>query len=95
MDHRGSNHCKILLLAENVSIKSSSCTLLQFMESCFRIKTRKWDKWYELHSPEYACVLFNTKTSVCVFSAGFDHGKNIIIIPYICLITILCDDYEI
>ncbi len=51
-DHRGSTHCKLggdNLFEDTVEI-SLPCTIVQFAEALFRIKSHKWDYYYELYS---------------------------------------------
>ncbi len=68
-DHRGATHCKLdkdSLYEEHVEI-SLPCTILQFAQALFRIKSHKWDMWYELYS---VCDYDDGTLSV-----GFDHGS--------------------
>ena len=48
-DHRGSDHCKVKLAFYDTYVVKCPTNLLHFMETCYRVKSHKWDKWYELY----------------------------------------------
>ena len=74
-DHRGDTHCKLdsdFLFEEHVSL-TTPFTVDQLAEALFRIKSHKWDKWYELYSS--ANFSSNVITSNMSLKIGFDHGS--------------------
>lgn len=70
-DHRGSNHCKIDLQFYNVYTIEQPITLHKLAFGLFRIKSHKWDKWYELYSE---CT-FREINNTLFIRANFDHGS--------------------
>ena len=69
-DHRGSTHCKLgrdNLYEDSVEI-SLPCTIIQFAQELFRVKSHKWDKWYKLYSS--SDYVFDDETLFLSFSHG-------------------------
>jgi hypothetical protein len=69
-DHRGSNHTKIEL-DFHPEYELPNNTQAAFIEGLYRIKSHKFDKWYELYS---RCTV-RLVGSVIVVSLTFDHGS--------------------
>lgn len=70
-DHRGSDHCKIYLECYDTFRMGCPIDLLTFANNLYRIKSHKWDKWYELFC---GVVLINNKDSLRIIME-FDHGS--------------------
>jgi len=70
-DHRGSDHTKIILDFHDHYILNSNCSLQQFADACYRVKSHKFDYWYELYSD--AQIMEQTDTYYIDIS--FDHGS--------------------
>lgn len=86
-DHRGSDHCKIKLdYHEQFEIKFP-VTFNKLIDACYRIKSHKEDKWYELFSsvskiqiiPKQERFLWNIKPEdrrdALYLNVSFDHGS--------------------
>lgn len=70
-DHRGSTHCKVDLAYEDLIEFDSYISLKTLIEVYYRIKSHKFDKWYELYSStglDYDDYTANV-------SVKFDHGS--------------------
>lgn len=66
-DHQGSTHCQLDVgMEENIEL-ALPCSLLELAEALFRIKSHKWDKWYEMYG--HAHVQDGT------LFVSFDHGS--------------------
>src|SRR5579872_3254557 len=48
-DHRGSDHVRIILPFERQVELPATMTFGEFAEACYRIKSHKFDHWYELY----------------------------------------------
>jgi hypothetical protein len=70
-DHRGSTHCNLRVDYED-SYKLTKLNLTQLIVGLYRIKSHKFDKWYELFSDARISV---KNGSNLVISCGFDHGS--------------------
>lgn len=71
-DHRGSTHTILDVQMENNLFLKLPCTIHQLAEKLFRIKSHKWDKWYELFS-EVTAIFFDD--SYATLEVDFDHGS--------------------
>ena len=69
-DHRGSDHCKILLPFNTSSIMNSP-TLETFIKNLYLLKSHKFDKNYEMYC---SCIVVNKNESV-IITLTFDHGS--------------------
>jgi len=71
-DHRGSNHCRIVLdQICDINIQNM-ITMKQFIDICYQLKSHKWDTWYELYC---GIKYFGTKKNKISLSITFDHGS--------------------
>lgn len=71
-DHRGSNNTKVTLdFHDKYVIKNKSCTIGNFADACYRIKSHKFDYWYEL----YTYVLVSSNGRHIKLNFEFDHGS--------------------
>jgi hypothetical protein len=74
VDHRGSDHTEILLPAEySWTIKKPCITVQDLAEAFFRVKSHKFDSWYELYMQDYLQV--KLEDGVLTLTARFDHGS--------------------
>lgn len=74
LDHSGSTHCKLDNLYESEVELTLPCTLDQLAQALFKIKSHKWDKWYELFTG--AEIGFSsTDTGIIDLCIQFDHGS--------------------
>ena len=72
-DHRGSTHCRVYLEYEPKLELNLPITLLDFMKALYRLKSHKWDTWYELYS---AVSIDHTYLSdELTLELSFDHGS--------------------
>ena len=72
-DHRGSTHCRLFLPYEGDIELKLPITLLQYMDACYRIKSHKWDKWYELyHNISVETAYLSNDIRIVV---SFNHGS--------------------
>lgn len=71
MDHRGSDHCKVNLAFYDSYDIVLPITLYEFMKACYRIKSHKYDKWYEL----YCGADVSEEGEVIYVSVIYDHGS--------------------
>lgn len=67
VDHRGSTHCALQVDMEYEIELDLPCSLMKFAEVLFRLKSHKWDKWYEMYTD--AVIEENT------LHVSFDHGS--------------------
>lgn len=70
-DHRGSDHTKIILDFHDEFELENNCTLYKFADACYRVKSHKFDYWYEL----YGAVSIKSTKSEFKIDLGFDHGS--------------------
>lgn len=70
-DHRGSDHCKVSMDFHSEYILQLPCTLMDFMKAVYRLKSHKWDKWYEL----YGGVTTEQTSNFVRACFSFDHGS--------------------
>lgn len=71
-DHRGSNHCKIFLKQDcNIEIHGI-ITMKMFVDACYKLKSHKWDNWYELFCGSKH-IRFDDGNIIAV--VDFDHGS--------------------
>jgi hypothetical protein len=70
-DHRGSNHCKIALQYYDDYIISTPLTAHKLALAYYRIKSHKFDDWYELYC-NCNCMAENDTLNVYL---NFDHGS--------------------
>lgn len=73
-DHRGSTHCKIAVPFEQNIIIKLPCTLYDFAVALYRIKSHKWDSWYEMYGDATIRIPEND-IEVPVVHVEFDHGS--------------------
>jgi len=71
LDHRGSTHCKVKLDFYKMLNVDCPITLKEFFEELYRLKSHKWDYWYELYS---SCTTKLTRQQLNVVM-HFDHGS--------------------
>lgn len=70
-DHRGSDHCQVNLeFYEEYEVKLPA-TLYDFMNACYRIKSHKWGRWYEL----YCGGSVVRSDDMIELNTNFDHGS--------------------
>lgn len=72
-DHRGSDHCKIVIPYQNKTIDKEPITLYDLMIRYYLIKSHHWDKNYEMF-----CRLkykINKKKMTAKIFVEFDHGS--------------------
>lgn len=74
-DHRGSDHTRLILdfhPAVSIKPKHNRIRLADLTDACYRIKSHKFDYWYELY-----CGIKSHKTSSNTFMATvtYDHGS--------------------
>ena len=70
-DHRGSNHCKINLKYHETFSLEGPVKLVDFCSAMYRIKSHKWDKWYELFTGARTKV----ENDILFILVSFDHGS--------------------
>ena len=70
-DHRGSNHCNIYLPMHDKVVMTKFATLYDLAIAYYRLKSHKWDRWYELFS--YAMPV--RKKNDIIVNLVFDHGS--------------------
>jgi len=71
-DHRGSNHCKIFLSQNYIITIKGMITMKMFVDACYKLKSHKWDNWYELFSGTKH-IRFDDGNIIAV--VDFDHGS--------------------
>lgn len=74
-DHRGSNHTKLHLdYPPQITIKpkNGKISFKKFVYACFRIKSHKFDFWYELYRGVDTVIITDKTIEVHV---NFDHGS--------------------
>jgi hypothetical protein len=72
-DHRGSTHCKVFLNYESEIMKLNKDDInLRYLAECYyRLKSHKFDKWYELFTGlKYSKIFGRVKINL-----EFDHGS--------------------
>lgn len=81
-DHRGSDHCKIHLQYYYEYMMKCPINLLTFANNLYRVKSHKWDIWYELYCKvktiHIDCIKNNDKDkpkSNINIIMDFDHGS--------------------
>lgn len=72
-DHRGSNHTNIYLPFEESTMVKLPITLDVIIDKLFRLKSNKFDKWYELYVE--TIVKKNKKKDIIYINVKFDHGS--------------------
>lgn len=71
-DHRGSDHCRVHLAMKKYQMLTLPCSLSDLAQACYRIKSHKFDKWYELYSGITSIKISNN----CMYvGVNFDHGS--------------------
>jgi hypothetical protein len=73
-DHRGADHTKLMLdFHRQIILKPTDNKIYfkDFVDACFRIKSHKFDPWYEMYCG-VNCIKKNNKINV---SVRFDHGS--------------------
>jgi len=70
-DHRGSNHTKIRLDFNSI-FQLKSNTLSGLLEGIYRVKSHKFDTWYELFC---GVKEINISSKKIVITLDFDHGS--------------------
>lgn len=70
-DHRGSDHCELVLPFMN-KIKLSSPSLREYISALYLLKSHKFDKWYELY---IGSLIKKTKSGNRLVVLKFDHGS--------------------
>lgn len=71
-DHRGCDHCKVHLAFHSDYSLPLPCTLMDFMKAMYRIKSHKWDYWYELYG---GATVKSCKKGIMKVDFSFDHGS--------------------
>ena len=69
-DHRGQNHCKVLLEQSDVT-KNHFISLRSLIDIYYKVKCNKWDQWYEL----YCRTNVQIKDGTIIADLIFDHGS--------------------
>lgn len=70
-DHRGSDHCKVKLDFHKTYKVKCPINLEDFFKALYRMKSHKWDSWYELYIDSIITLNHNT---LCI-DLHFDHGS--------------------
>ena len=70
-DHRGSTHCNIYLKMHDEITTKKVISLYRLCNYFYKIKSHKWDKWYEL----YCRVKTSNVNGVITVDTIFDHGS--------------------
>ena len=70
-DHRGSTHCKIDIPYHADYTIDLPCDLETFADAIYKVKSHKWDNWYELYS---SCTIDVDDNLLHVY-LDFDHGS--------------------
>jgi hypothetical protein len=70
-DHRGSTHCKLYVKMENVVGFKGMITLYDLIHIFYRLKSHKFDKWYEMYCES---KVFSDNNSY-IIKLNFDHGS--------------------
>ena len=73
-DHRGSDHCRIQLPFEPTVLLRAPFTLAELLQATFRLKSHKFDFWYELFISASVQARPGKRTSMHV-RMKFDHGS--------------------
>jgi hypothetical protein len=74
-DHRGSDHTKLLLDFHSIyklNPNDNTISLKKFADACFRIKSHKFDFWYELY---YDVKNVKHTDDEIIINLAFDHGS--------------------
>jgi hypothetical protein len=71
-DHRGSDHTPIVLPFHQNVILGKTFTLDDLINACYKIKSHKFDYWYELYC---GVDKVYTKDDNLFISVAFDHGS--------------------
>lgn len=71
-DHRGADHCDLALKFEPTISMTQTFSLDQLIQIYFRLKSRKFDHWYELYCGCKKVSKKNKNIEVCI---SFDHGS--------------------
>ena len=69
-DHRGSDHC-LLVLPFTSKTQAKAPTLREFISRLYLLKSHKFDKWYEM----YCGLSVNELEYTCELDLSFDHGS--------------------
>jgi hypothetical protein len=72
-DHRGSNHCRLEVPYEREVELTLPVKLTDFIEALFRIKSHKWDFWYELYCD--VSIEHEYLSDTMTLQITFDHGS--------------------
>ena len=70
-DHRGSDHTRIILDFHDNFNLPKNCTLQEFADGCYRVKSHKFYHWYEL----YVGASIEQSEKKLNIHLGFDHGS--------------------
>ena len=70
-DHRGSDHTRIILDFHDNYVVKKNCTLHKFADACYRVKSHKFDYWYEL----YGWIKIKKSHAFLNIHLDFDHGS--------------------
>jgi len=69
--HRGADHTSIILDFHDEYKLNRTFTFKDFVTACFKIKSHKYDMWYELYEE---CVIEKNDNSINIITS-FDHGS--------------------
>ena len=72
-DHRGSNHCKVELVYYSHFKINNKDTLEDFANAFYRVKSHKWDKYYEMY--HLSSVTKTSNNNYYFVDVEFDHGS--------------------
>lgn len=70
-DHRGSDHCKVYLRYHSSVELKCPVKMTDFIESLYKIKSHKFDEWYEMYLRSNITI----KKNKLIISIDFDHGS--------------------
>jgi hypothetical protein len=70
-DHRGSTHCKLYVEMEDIVNFKGMITLYDLIHIFYRLKSHKFNKWYEMYCGSFVI----NKNNIYAISLTFDHGS--------------------
>lgn len=71
-DHRGSDHTRIILdFPKEVELKPKATKMEDFTDALFRLRSHKFDNWYEMYYTTYT----ETDKNEIRIKVDFDHGS--------------------
>lgn len=71
IDHRGSTHCAVNLIQHDSLTYSKRITIMDATIAYYKVKSHKWDEWYEL----FCDAKISRRGKDLTISLEFDHGS--------------------